>query len=107
MKAAVKVFSEKNYLDVKVADIVQEAGVAHGTFYVYFKNKKDAFEKVVSEMIDEMWENTVTRSEHKTYLEAIEVINRAYLEVFEKHVGILRNLFQVDTFNPQVAEMHR
>ena len=46
--AAVKVFSEKGYFNTRVSDIVREAGVAQGTFYIYFKSKEDAFLFIVN-----------------------------------------------------------
>ncbi|MHB1125775.1 MAG: TetR/AcrR family transcriptional regulator [Bacillota bacterium] len=107
MKAANKVFSDKNYLDVKVADIVQEAGVAHGTFYVYFKNKEDCFEKVICALIDEMWKITEAGPEHQTNYQTIEAVNRSFLEDFQNHAGLLRNVFQVVTFNERVAKMQQ
>ena len=38
--AARKIFREKGYDRATVSDIVQEAGVAQGTFYLYFPSKK-------------------------------------------------------------------
>ena len=42
LAAARKVFREKGYDGATVSEIVQEAGVAQGTFYLYFPSKKDA-----------------------------------------------------------------
>ncbi|MBX0312473.1 MAG: TetR/AcrR family transcriptional regulator, partial [Sulfurihydrogenibium sp.] len=35
--AAKELFSTKGYHETKVSDIVEKAGVAQGTFYLYFK----------------------------------------------------------------------
>ncbi len=43
LAAARKVFREKGYDRTTVSDVVHEAGVAQGTFYLYFPSKKDAF----------------------------------------------------------------
>lgn len=43
LAAARKVFREKGYDRTTVSDVVREAGVAQGTFYLYFPSKKDAF----------------------------------------------------------------
>ena len=45
--SAIKVFSEKGFFNTKVSDIVKEAGVAQGTFYLYFKNKEEIFLKII------------------------------------------------------------
>lgn len=41
LEAAIKVFAEKGFHQATVAQIAQEAGVADGTIYLYFKNKDD------------------------------------------------------------------
>jgi TetR/AcrR family fatty acid metabolism transcriptional regulator len=41
LDAALKVFAEKGFFGAKVADVAQEAGVADGTIYLYFKSKDD------------------------------------------------------------------
>ncbi len=46
-RAAVKIFSEKGFWKTKISDIVKEAGVAQGTFYLYFKSKNDCFKHIL------------------------------------------------------------
>lgn len=41
--AGIAVFAEKGYHRAKVSDIVRRAGVAQGTFYLYFDSKKSLF----------------------------------------------------------------
>jgi TetR/AcrR family transcriptional regulator, fatty acid metabolism regulator protein len=41
LEAAVKVFAAEGFYNAKVAQIAQEAGVADGTIYLYFKSKDD------------------------------------------------------------------
>lgn len=43
MQAAVRVFAEQGYHAATVRDIVDEAGVAIGTFYFYFPDKETLF----------------------------------------------------------------
>jgi AcrR family transcriptional regulator len=43
LAAARKVFRDKGYEGATVAQIVEEAGVAQGTFYLYYPSKKDVF----------------------------------------------------------------
>ncbi len=43
IEAGIAVFAEKGYHRAKVSDIVRRAGVAQGTFYLYFDNKKSLF----------------------------------------------------------------
>jgi len=56
--AALKVFAKKGFFNSKVSAIAQEAGVADGTIYLYFKNKDDilisVFETEMKAMISTM-----------------------------------------------------
>ncbi|WP_457635289.1 TetR/AcrR family transcriptional regulator [Persephonella sp.] len=52
--SAIKVFSEKGFYNTKVSDIVQEAGVAQGTFYIYFKSKEEIFLRIVQLIVSNM-----------------------------------------------------
>lgn len=47
LNAALTVFETKGFLETNVSDICQEAGAAHGTFYIYFKSKEDAWYALV------------------------------------------------------------
>ncbi len=47
IEAAYCVFSEKGYSAAGIADIAERLGMGHGTFYRYFKNKRDILEQVV------------------------------------------------------------
>jgi AcrR family transcriptional regulator len=47
LDAARDVFAKRGYARATVDDIVAEAGVARGTFYLYFDDKRDAFAELV------------------------------------------------------------
>lgn len=47
LEVAERIFGEKGYHDASVSDITREAGVANGTFYVYFPAKHDVFVELV------------------------------------------------------------
>ncbi len=43
LDAGVEVFGSRGYHAARVDDVVQAAGVSHGTFYLYFANKEELF----------------------------------------------------------------
>ena len=45
LQAAFIEFSDRGYHQTAIADIAQRLGIGHGTFYRYFDNKRDIFEK--------------------------------------------------------------
>ena len=54
LDAAEEVFGEETYDGASVAEITRRAGVAQGTFYVYFSDKKAAFVELVRELNHDM-----------------------------------------------------
>ena len=53
-KAAKELFSEHRYRDIEMKTIAKEAGIAVGTMYNYFSNKKDLYYKI----FEDSWEGT-------------------------------------------------
>ena len=51
LSEAKEVFAKRGYHASKVDDIVAAAGVARGTFYLYFQDKRAIFEEIVDRML--------------------------------------------------------
>jgi TetR/AcrR family fatty acid metabolism transcriptional regulator len=49
LEAAVRVFARKGYHTCRVGDIAEEAGVAHGLLYHYFRSKEEVLDTVFRE----------------------------------------------------------
>ncbi len=54
LQAAEEVFGEKNYYEASIVDITNRAGVGQGTFYLYFKSKKDIFVELIKHLHHEI-----------------------------------------------------
>ena len=52
LDAAVRVFARKGFHASRVGDIAEEAGVAHGLLYHYFRSKEEVLETI----FHEVWE---------------------------------------------------
>jgi len=63
VSAAAAVFAQRGAANTAVSDIVKAAGVAQGTFYLYFDSKDDAILAVVERMTDGMIDATTARLE--------------------------------------------
>jgi AcrR family transcriptional regulator len=48
---AAKLFGDKGYHNTSISDIISAAGVARGTFYLYFPNKRKIFEELVDGLL--------------------------------------------------------
>lgn len=54
LKAAIAVFSRKGYHDTSISDIIKKAGIARGTFYLYFENKRQIFDSILDNLLIEI-----------------------------------------------------
>lgn len=54
LAAARNVFARRGYHDAKVDDIVAEANVSKGTFYLYFPDKRSIFEALAYDLAQEL-----------------------------------------------------
>jgi AcrR family transcriptional regulator len=52
LEAARVVFTQRGYHRAAVSDIIDEAGVARGTFYNYFESKRAVFQAVLEHVMD-------------------------------------------------------
>ena len=44
-------FGQKGYHATSISDIIEAAGIARGTFYLYFKNKRSIFSEILDELV--------------------------------------------------------
>ena len=85
LEAAIQVFANKGYHGSRVSDIAQEAGIAYGLVYHYFKNK----EQILNEIFEDQWGG---------FLEVVEGIAGNDAPVQDKFVSIaalILNAFRV------------
>lgn len=79
IKSSEKLFGEKGYERTQISDIAYETGVGLGTFYLYFKSKKEILEEVVKNV------NMLLRFNSREYLKGLadrREIENAGLQAF-------------------------
>jgi len=85
LTAAIKVFAERGFSQSTISQIAQEAGVADGTIYLYFKNKDDIlvqfYERMTEHVSIRFWEAV---QQGQTALEKLHNLIHAHLELFQK-----------------------
>jgi TetR/AcrR family transcriptional regulator, fatty acid metabolism regulator protein len=88
LSAAIKVFADRGFSQSTIAQIAQEAGVADGTIYLYFKNKDDIlvqFYERMTEHVSECFYKAV--KEGTTAIEKLHNLVRAHLELFQSEAS--------------------
>ena len=57
LNAAFDLFISKGFHNTSIADIVGKAGIAKGTFYLYFKDKTDIRNRLISSKATQLFQN--------------------------------------------------
>jgi AcrR family transcriptional regulator len=79
LTAAVEVFASKGYTATRVSDIVREAGVAQGTFYLYFKSKQAIFEQLIDTCFERLLAETLGTYSLREVSRPEEVIEQTHV----------------------------
>lgn len=101
------IFAESGWGDTTIDKIVKHARVARGSFYVYFQNKQDVFDRIVGPVLDDLYERGEARREGETIFERLEAGNRALLEVWLTHPDVMRMLVDYSAVNGSVYQARR
>ncbi|MGH3761904.1 TetR/AcrR family transcriptional regulator [Actinophytocola sp.] len=103
--AARRVFERKGFVDTRVADIVAEAKVAHGTFYTYFASKEAVFRAVAQDTVDDMLAALRAGGYPDDPQERVRVALRRFVEVYRLNARIIALTEQAGTFSPELRAM--
>ncbi|WP_105615694.1 TetR/AcrR family transcriptional regulator [Vallitalea okinawensis] len=74
LTAAFDLFSSKGVNDTSISDIVTHAGIAKGTFYLYFKDKYQLLDIIVQEKTDELLIDAMKSANEKQFENAIDQV---------------------------------
>lgn len=101
LRAARGVFERDGFAHARIADIVAAAGVAHGTFYTHFKDKREVFGAVVAAAREDLRDGETADDDP---VAAIAAANRAYLDGYARHARLMAVVDQVATLDEEVRE---
>ena len=91
LKAAIHAFAEQGFHATKMSMIADNAGVAAGSLYLYFKNK----ESIVKQIIDAIWT--------EMYNKYLPVQQRPDLTAIEKLDSLIDLVFDIFSGSPEKA----
>lgn len=57
LRCAKAVFAERGYHAASIADVIAAAGIARGTFYLYFPGKREIFDAILDGLLEELDRN--------------------------------------------------
>jgi AcrR family transcriptional regulator len=107
LEAAESCFADLGYHDASVVKITEAAGVAQGTFYLYFSTKKDVFDELVRDLnrrVRHAMKEASSRG--KTRLEAELLGFAAYFRFTSEHNALYRIIRQAEFVSPEMLRYH-
>lgn len=110
LQASFELFIEKGFSKTTLSDITQRAGIAKGTFYLYFKDKYDLRNKLIEYKTSTLFEEALNMIEAEeraaSFEDSVLQICDFFVDIFHKDPlllrfisknlswGILKNVFE-------------
>jgi AcrR family transcriptional regulator len=92
LEAARAVFARDGYVDARMVDIAEEAGLSTGGLYRYFEDKTDVFAALIADLHEELYEASghTSSSFASDPLAALMEANRGYMEHYFENRDVMR-----------------
>ena len=106
--AAKEIFEEHGFLDARISDIAERAGLSHGSFYHYFQSKDEVFLEVAEAQEDRLNSHSIVdsglldRDGDATVRERVRESNRSYLADYRDEARLMGVIEQVSRYNDEV-----
>ena len=105
LDASVRVFARKGYHTCRVGDIAEEAGVAHGLLYHYFRSKEELLETIFRETWRELLDAVQSVEEtDETARERLAGIAKILLRAWQRDPDLVRVLVREVTRSSHLQE---
>jgi AcrR family transcriptional regulator len=110
VEAAKAVFETDGFLDARITDIAEGAGVSHGSFYHYFDSKEQVFREVADALDDRLnapLSDVIFPSSHASPRERISEGNRQFLVSYQRDARLISEVEQVSRYDHDLMAERR
>ncbi len=113
LKIAKDVFANKGFNHTTVKDVTHAAGLGYGTFYLYFKDKKDVFYALVEQVEDDLYTASkdgsdldVDYARGLSSYRALRKDLKAIFQSFRNHSSILKFSKELAVLDPAFGKRY-
>jgi AcrR family transcriptional regulator len=93
--AAAQVLESVGYHAMRIVDITEQAETSDGSFYIYFKDKKEITLSVLQEFLEGMQTVDVPAGETRSPFQSIRTANLHWLGIMRANAGLMRCVLQL------------
>jgi AcrR family transcriptional regulator len=107
LDASERVFGELGFYDASIVKITEAAGVAQGTFYLYFASKQEIFEELVRDLnarVRHAMQEAASLGGDR--IEAERLGFRGYFQFTSEHPALYRVIRQAEFVSPETLQYH-
>lgn len=109
LEAAKAVFEDAGFLNARISDIAERAGLSHGSFYHYFESKEQIFREVAAIVDDELGaplgDVVLAPATGLSPAERLREGVRLHFEAYRAEARIMGIIEQVSRYDEPVAAM--
>ncbi|MEW8977859.1 MAG: TetR/AcrR family transcriptional regulator [Symbiobacterium sp.] len=105
LDAALDLISERGYNGATTAEIARRAGVAEGTIYRYFKDKKELFIACVEPVVHEALSRERALPRSGRLHDLIRLRIRELVQVMRENQKVFNVLFTEGRYHPEIADI--
>lgn len=111
LDAAKQIFEENGFLDARISDIAERAGLSHGSFYHYFDSKEEVFREVAA-AVDErlsapLGSVMLDPSSHAPPDQRMHEAMHRYFEAYRAEARIMGVIEQVARYDDEVGQLRQ
>jgi AcrR family transcriptional regulator len=107
LEAAERIFAEVGYHDASIVKITEHAGVAQGTFYLYFAGKRQIFDELVRDLNGRIRHAMREGSSQGANRLQAELLGfQAYFRFTSEHPVLYRIIRQAEFVSPEMLRYH-
>ena len=107
IEAAKAVFEEDGFLEARITDIAERAGLSHGSFYHYFDSKEAVLREVAAALDDRLnsplGDEILTPSTHAPPRDRIREGNRSFLILYKREAKLISEVEHASRGDEQLS----
>lgn len=104
-QAATRLYGERSYAVVRVADITDAAGLTPGAFYRYFEDRRELMLELLQEVATEVYDFARSPMDEQSPITSVLESTRRYFAFYEQHRALFGLMLELSQSDADVAAL--